>query len=130
MEGSSTHLRCSVRIDLCALERNLGKLKFFLPKSRGYIALVSADAFGYGMEAAVVRLMLSGADGFAVTNIREAIGVREVGSGWKVIVLSSSLPGEEYLYFENNITPVIVSAEEIDRFEKFAEQTGRTIFPA
>lgn len=127
MEGSSTHLRCSVRIDLCALERNLGKLKFFLPKSRGYIALVSADAFGYGMEAAVVRLMLSGADGFAVTNIREAIGVREVGSGWKVIVLSSSLPGEEYLYFENNITPVIVSAEEIDRFEKFAEQTGRTI---
>ncbi|MFR6033558.1 MAG: hypothetical protein ACLUKN_10510 [Bacilli bacterium] len=39
--------------------------------------------------------MLSGADGFAVTNIREAIGVREVGSGWKVIVLSSSLPGED-----------------------------------
>ena len=127
MEGSSTHLRCSVRIDLCALERNLGKLKFFLPKSRGYIALASADAFGYGMEAAVVRLMLSGADGFAVTNIREATRVREVGSGWKIIVLSSSLPGEEGLYFENNITPVLVSAEEIDRFEKRAEDLGKTI---
>ena len=62
MEGSSTHLRCSVKIDLCALERNLGKLRFFMPKSRGYIALVSADAFGYGVEAAVVRLMLSGAE--------------------------------------------------------------------
>ena len=28
MEGSSTHLRCSVHIDLCAMERNLGKRRF------------------------------------------------------------------------------------------------------
>ncbi|WYJ08126.1 alanine racemase [Opitutia bacterium KCR 482] len=127
MEGSSTHLRCSVRIDLCALERNLGKLKYFMPKSRGYIALVSADAFGYGVEAAVVRLMLSGADAFAVTNVSEGARVREVGSGWKVVVMSSSLPGEEDEYFENSLTPVLVSCEEIARFEKKAEELGATL---
>lgn len=71
MEGSSTHLRCSVHIDLCALERNLGKLRHFMGRERGYIALLSADAFGYGVEAAVVRLMLSGADAFAVTTAEE-----------------------------------------------------------
>ena len=126
MEGSSTHLRCSVRIDLCALERNLGKLRFFLP-SRGYIALVSADAFGYGIEAAVVRLMLSGADAFAVTNISEAINVREVGAGWKIIVLSASLPSEENLYIENDITPVLVGLEEIERFEIAAKNANKKI---
>ena len=122
MEGSSTHLRCSVRIDLCALERNLGKLRFFMPRMRGYIALVSADAFGYGVSASVVRLMLSGADAFAVTNVSEGIQVREVGSGWKVIVMSSTLAGEERAYFENSLTPVITSLEEIQRFEKIARE--------
>lgn len=116
-----------MRIDLCALERNLGKLKYFMPKSRGYIALVSADAFGYGVEAAVVRLMLSGADAFAVTNVSEGARVREVGSGWKVVVMSSSLPGEEDEYFENSLTPVLVSCEEIARFEKKAEELGATL---
>ena len=127
MEGSSTHLRCSVRIDLCALERNLGKLKFFMPKARGYIALVSADAFGYGVEAAVVRLMLSGADAFAVTNISEAVKVREVGAGWKIIVLSASLPGEEKIYIDNDITPVLAGPEETLRFEEAAKSAGKTV---
>ncbi len=127
MEGSSTHLRCSVEIDLCALERNLGKLRFFMPKSKGYIALVSADAFGYGVEAAVVRLMLSGADAFAVTNISEAIKVREVGAGWKIIVLSASLPQEEHIYIENDITPVIAGLEELERFENAAKEAGKKI---
>ena len=52
MEGSSAHLRCSVHIDLCAMERNLGKLRHFMGREKGYIALLSADAFGYGVEAA------------------------------------------------------------------------------
>ncbi len=120
MEGSSTHLRCSVRIDLCALERNLGKLKFFMPESAGHMALVSADAFGYGVEAATVRLMLSGADAFAVSNVSEGIKVREVGSGWRIVVLSPSLPDEEAYYIENGLTPVLASLEEVKRFEKHA----------
>ncbi len=127
MEGSSTHLRCSVRIDLCALERNLGKLRFFMPKTSGYIALVSADAFGYGVAAAVVRLMLSGADAFAVTNVAEGIQVREVGEGWRVIVMSSSLAGEEDAYFQNSLTPVLASMEELRRFEKKAKERGEKL---
>lgn len=122
MEGSSTHLRCSVYIDLCAMERNLGKLRHFMGRERGYIALLSADAFGYGVEAAVVRLMLSGADAFAVTNAEEGIKVREVGPGWKIIVVSSSLAGEEHAYFENDLTPVLSEIEEIGRFEAEARR--------
>jgi len=98
-----------------------------MPKSHGYIALVSADAFGYGVSAAVVRLMLSGADAFAVTNAAEGAQVREVGSGWRIIVMSSSLPSEEDVYFDNSLTPVLVSLEEIGRFEAVAAGRNETI---
>lgn len=127
MEGSSTHLRCSVYIDLCALERNMGRLRSFLPKSKKYIALLSADAFGYGAEAAAVRLMLSGADAFAVTNAAEGARVREIGAGWQIIILSSSIPGEEECYFENLLTPVISNPEEAERFENCARRRGENM---
>jgi len=116
-----------VRIDLCALERNLGRLRDFTKSEKGHIALVSADAFGYGVEAAVVRLMLSGADAFAVTNSTEGIRVREVGEGWKVLVMSSSLPSEEKLYFDYKLTPILVSLEEAKRFEACAKKLNKTL---
>lgn len=125
MEFNRTQLRCSVHIDLYALERNLGKIKQHLPNARSYIALVSADAFGIGIEAAVARLMLSGADAFAVTNLSEALKVRQVGQGWTVIVLSASIPNEEKLFIENDIIAVLASLEEVERFERVAESLGK-----
>ncbi len=127
MELSSTHIRCSVGIDLCALERNLGRLKNLLSVSQKYIALVSADAFGFGVEAAAVRLMLSGADAFAVTNLSEGERVRGTGEGWPVIVMSSSLPGEEEFYFRNELRPTLVGVEEIERFVACAEKLGEKL---
>ena len=124
MEFASTHLRCSVQIDLCALERNLKNVRRFLPRERGYIAFVPADAFGIGISAAVARLMESGADAFAVTNLAEAMQVRSVGLGWQIIVMSPSIVGEESFYFENDITPVLATLEEVERFEKAGEKLG------
>ena len=113
-----------MQIDLYALERNLGRIKSFLPSSRSYIALVAADAFGIGLEAAVARLMLSGADAFAVTNLAEALRVRSVGAGWPVIVLSATIPGEERQFILNGITPTIASLEEAKRFACAAKELG------
>lgn len=125
MEFNRTQLRASIEIDLYALERNLGRIKDFLPSSQSYIALVSADAFGIGLEAAVARLMISGADAFAVTNLAEAIRVRKVGAGWSVIVLSSSIPNEEDEFISNEITPTISSLEEAYRFDASAKKLGK-----
>lgn len=127
MEFPRTSLRCSVQIDLYALERNLGRIRDFLPHSKSYIALVAANAFGIGMEAAVARLMLSGADAFAVANLSEAVRVRKVGPGWGVIVLSASIPGEEDFFIEHDITPTLASLEEIERFEAAAKRLQKSL---
>lgn len=122
MEGSSTHLRCSVRIDLCAIERNLGKLRHFLKdSSKPVFALVSADAFGFGAEASVTRLMLAGVSGFAVTNASEGVKIRDAAMGWPIAVMSPSLSGEEFFYFEKSLSPTLAGCEEVDRFEKEAK---------
>ncbi len=124
MEFPTTPLRCSIHIDLYALERNLGRIRNFLPRTGGYIALVAADAFGIGIEAACARLMMSGADAFAVTNLSEAVRVRRVGPGWPVIVLSASIPGEERFFVEHSIIPTLAGVEEIGRFERAAREAG------
>ncbi len=122
MELSSTHIRCSVQIDLCALERNLGNLRHKLGGKRRCMALVSADAFGFGVEASAVRLMLSGADAFAVSNVSEGQTVSAIASGWPIVVLASSLPSEEDFYFQSNLRPTLVSLEEVERFETAAKK--------
>jgi len=127
MEFASAHLRCSVQIDLCAIERNLKRVRNFLPKEKSYIASVPADAFGIGISAAVAYLMQSGADAFAVSNLNEALQVREIGFGWPIIVMCASIPGEEIYYFENFITPVISSLEEVERFEAMGEKLSKTL---
>jgi len=128
MEFASAHLRCSVQIDLCAIERNLKRVRNFLPKEeKSYIASVPADAFGIGISAAVAYLMQSGADAFAVSNLNEALQVREIGFGWPIIVMCASIPGEEIYYFENSITPVISSLEEVERFEAMGKKLSKTL---
>ncbi len=127
MEFASRYLRSSVQIDLCALERNLKRIKDFLDKEKKYIAFVPADAFGVGLSAAVARLMESGVDAFSVTNLNEALEVRKVGLGWQIIVMTSSVLGEESLYFENNITANLATLEEAKRFEGIAKSLNKRL---
>ncbi|MFI3291290.1 MAG: alanine racemase [Opitutales bacterium] len=127
MEFASRYLRSSVQIDLCALERNLKRIKDFLINEKKYIAFVAADAFGVGLSAAVARLMESGVDAFAVTNLSEALQVRQVGLGWQIIVMTSSILGEENLYFENNITANLATLEEAKRFEEIGKTLNKRL---
>ncbi len=114
-----------MEIDLAVLERNLKRIRAALPPYIQYIAVVKADAYGHGMAQTVSRLMRSGADMFAVANIGEAAEIREIGSGWPVLVLSALLPGEEWRLAETGCIPSISSREETERFARAAAEAGR-----
>ena len=90
---SSLPQRCWAEIDLAALERNLGKIRAALPPRVRYVAVVKADAYGHGLAQTVARLMQCGADCFAVANVKEGADVREIGTGWPILVLGAVLPG-------------------------------------
>jgi len=121
-----TH-RCYARVDLAALERNLGRIRSALPDDIRYISVVKADAYGHGLRPMATRLMQSGADAFAVANVNEAAELRELGHGWRILILGPALPEEYPLIFQYKVTPTISSIEEAIALDRLAEQKKQTL---
>lgn len=119
--------RCWARIDLAALERNLGKIRAALPPHIRYVAVVKADAYGHGMPPTVARLMQSGADAFAVANVYEGAEVREIGAGWPVLVLGAVLPEEEPHLIDYDLIATVSTLDEIDRLDKLGRRASRPV---
>jgi len=112
--------RCWVEINLAALERNLHAIRSALPEHIRYVAVIKADAYGHGLPQMATRLMQSGTDLFAVANVQEASLIREMGTGWPVLILSAILPAEIPALFDRNLIPTVSSKEEIERFNQAA----------
>ncbi|HOD46648.1 MAG TPA: alanine racemase, partial [Opitutaceae bacterium] len=98
-------LRCWAEIDLDALERNLRLIRASLPTHMRYVAVVKADAYGHGLQHAAASLMHAGADLFAVANLSEAAALRELGSGWPILMLSPVLPEEDQFLPQYDVAP-------------------------
>ncbi|MCC5789499.1 MAG: alanine racemase [Opitutales bacterium] len=126
MQRNSLPLRCWAEIDLAALEGNIRKIRKVLPDPVKYVAVVKADAYGHGVHQTVARLMHSGVDLFAVANIHEAAQIREMGSGWPILLLSALLPEEDEYALELQVTPTISSVEEAHRLADRARSQNRT----
>lgn len=116
--------RCWADIDLAALERNLRHIQAGLPADLKYVAVVKADAYGHGIQPVVSRLMQCGADMFAVANVGEGMQIREIGSGWPILVLSPVLPGEEEALLDYDLIATLSTTEEAERFNQFARKAG------
>src|SRR5687768_17617629 len=86
--------RCWAEVDLLALRQNLAWIRHRVGKSTHILTVVKADAYGHGLKQIAAQLMHSGTDLFGVANLAEARLVRNVGSGWPVLLLGATLPDE------------------------------------
>lgn len=120
-------MRSWAEIDLAKLERNLKLIRESVPSDFKYISVVKADAYGHGILPTASRLMQSGVDLFAVANVKEASEIREMGSGWPILVLGPLLEEEDEALVELDIIPSISSVAEVVRFQKLSEKAGKKI---
>ena len=127
MSRSPEKLRAWATINLSALERNLQAIRMALPDYLSYISVVKADAYGHGLAPVVTRLMRSQADAFAVANLDEAALLREVGTGWPVLVLSVLLPSEYEEAMDLDVQPVVSSLEEVRAFGALAKRRKKPV---
>ncbi|MGA1205448.1 MAG: alanine racemase [Opitutales bacterium] len=127
MSHSPENLRAWATIDLSALERNLRVIRTALPDHLKYIAVVKANAYGHGLAPVVTRLMRSEADAFAVANLEEAARLREVGTGWPVLVLSALLPSEIEAAIRLGVFPMVSSIEELEGIHRACERLGKQV---
>lgn len=127
MADTLPQYRAWAEIDLSALERNVKKVRAAVPEDIRYVAVVKADAYGHGYRQTVARLMQNGVDAFAVANVREGEAIREVGSGWPIIILSPVLPFERPAVVQLGLTPAISNAEEAAAYAQLARKAKKTI---
>ncbi len=118
-------MRCWAEIDLAALERNLNRIRSALPPGIKYISVVKADAYGHGIHPTAARLMQSGVDLFAVANVKEAADIREMGSGWPILLLGPLLEEEDSAIVEYDLIPSLSNKAELERFIRIGKKKGK-----
>ncbi|MBQ9387561.1 MAG: alanine racemase [Lachnospiraceae bacterium] len=103
--------RCWVEIDLNALRNNYRVYKSLLRDDMKIMAVVKADAYGHGDVEVARALMQEGCTDFAVSNINEAVGLRESGVKGQILILGytpASMAAELVKY---DITQALLSEE-------------------
>ena len=103
--------RSWVEVDLSQLKRNYLTYKQTLRRSSNIMPVIKADAYGHG-DVQVARMLYdNGVRMFAVSNIDEAVGLREAGVKGEILILGYSSPVYARILYENDLTQTIVSEE-------------------
>lgn len=102
-----------VRIDIKALQHNLGLLKswtgpaFFCP-------MVKANAYGHGEILVAREVEKFGADAVGVALAEEGVRLREAGVRLPILVFAPFGPGDAKVITEHKLTPVVGRFEDLE----------------
>ena len=111
--------RSWVEVNLNQIIQNLEIYKKNLKKDAQIMAVIKADAYGHGDAMVARTLSAKGINLFAVSNIDEAVGLRNAGITGEILILGYSSPIYANTLHFLNLTQAIVSAE-------YAEALART----
>ncbi len=118
--------RTWAEIDLDRLQTNLQRIKQAASGSL-IMAVVKADAYGHGAVMAARTLCEAGADWLAVSNLDEAIQLRNAGLSAPILILSYTPPEEVALLAGHHITQTVVSASHAKALSDAAVEAGVTL---
>lgn len=118
--------RTWAEIDINALIHNFNIIK---KEAVGALimAVVKADCYGHSAELIAPVLDKCGADAFAVSNISEALALREYGIKKPVLILGYTPVEAAPLLYENDITQCVFSTEYAAALSDFSVKNGLKI---
>ena len=103
--------RCYTEINTKVLINNLDIYKKSIPSEVGIMAVVKADAYGHGDKVIAKKLSDSGLRSFAVSNIDEAIHIREAGTVGQILILGYTPIEKANLLIKYDITQALLSED-------------------
>ncbi len=118
--------RTWAEIDLDHLQSNMRRIKACAGDSL-VMAVVKADAYGHGAVMAAKALCAAGADWLAVSNLDEAIQLRNADLTLPILILSYTPPEEVAQLHRYRITQTVVSAEHAAALNDAAEKADVTL---
>ncbi len=111
--------RTWAEIDINALIHNFNILKSKAGGSK-IMVVVKADAYGHSVKDIAPVLQENGADWFGVSNISEALQLRESGIVKPILILGYTPVSETKTLYENNISQCVYSLEYAKELSDFA----------
>ena len=116
----------TLKINLKRIEENYNHFVETSQKSTSseIAGVVKADAYGLGCGPVAETLSKAGCETFFVAHGFEGRDLRGLLPQAKIFVFHGALPGEEELFHENRLIPVVHSFETLERWQKFAKQSG------
>ena len=117
--------RTWAEINLTIINENI---KTYISNRKGktkVIAVVKADAYGHGDVAVALSLQKSGIDMFAVSNVYEAIALRNAGICGEILVLGYTPVECVSLLHKYNITQTIISYDYAQSLRKVSHKRLR-----
>ncbi len=116
--------RLWTEINLDNLIYNFNALRASLPSDTKICCVVKANAYGHHAPKVAQCLEEAGADLFAVSNIEEAIQLRDAGIKKDVLILGYTPIECAKVLSENNITQCVYSTEYAKGLSRCAEKFG------
>ena len=124
--------RCWTEVDLSVLRRNYRIYQKEQSQNRKIMAVVKADAYGHGDVEVARVLQEEGCFDFAVSNIEEALRLRNSGIEGQILILGYTPLNHAQELYDNDITQALISydyARELSEFHlpikaQFAIDTG------
>ena len=110
---TSPHRPTKALINLEAIRYNIQQMGAHIPKDTLKWAVVKANAYGHG-AIAVARAIQDDVDGFCVSNIDEAIELRQAGIAKKILILGVSEVESLSLAKDFDITLTVAGLEWIE----------------
>lgn len=103
--------RTWAEIDLNQISKNIGMYISSRNRKTQVMAVVKADAYGHGDVKVALFLQQSGINMFAVSNICEAIVLRDAGIQGEILVLGYTPVESADLLCKYNVTQTLISYE-------------------
>ena len=101
--------RTWVEINLSAAEHNYKQIRKVVSPKCKIMCVVKANAYGHGVEFLAKEYERLGADWFAVSNIKEAIQLRNLEITKPILILGYTPVSEAINLFNFNITQAVIS---------------------
>ncbi len=119
--------RTWAEINLDALEHNYRQIRGLLKPETRMMCVVKADGYGHGAIPVAQQLAQLGAEWFGVSNLEEALQLREGGIRQPILILGYTPPSKAEVLSQNGISQTVFSLEYAKALSFKAEETGVTV---
>ncbi len=118
--------RAWAEINLDNLAHNFSLIKKAANGSK-VMSVVKADAYGHGAVEIAEALSRAGTDWFAVSNVEEALQLREAGISEPILILGTTPPEYAKMLADNNISQTVFCADYAAELSRYASEANVTV---